>query len=153
MCPRGLSGGGESQNGAKSRRFGMNMPCRAFYEGVNPKTIWNNNYSGHSMALPDPVLPLPFPVSPLPVFLTCNVGKKIGLPRTFSSGRVTSGNCQCAFQALLGHFLFFLIYHIRSRIGLPRTFSSRCVTSGEEKTASVIKEWLLEVEALCFGEV
>ena len=23
-------------------RFGMDMPCMAFYEGVNPKTIWNN---------------------------------------------------------------------------------------------------------------
>ena len=42
MCPRGLSGGGESQNEAKSRRFGMDMPSRAFYEGVNPKTILNN---------------------------------------------------------------------------------------------------------------
>ena len=42
MCPGGLSGGGESQNEAKSRRFGMDMPSRAFYEGVNPKTILNN---------------------------------------------------------------------------------------------------------------
>ena len=42
MCPGRLSGGGESQNEAKSRRFGMDMPCRAFYEGVNPKTIWNH---------------------------------------------------------------------------------------------------------------
>ena len=42
MCPGGLSGGGKSQNEAKSRRFGMDMPCRAFYEGVNPKTILNN---------------------------------------------------------------------------------------------------------------
>ena len=42
MCPGRLSGGGESQNEAKSRRFGMDMPCRAFYEGVNPKTILNN---------------------------------------------------------------------------------------------------------------
>ena len=33
MCPAGLSGGGESQNEAKSRRFGMDMPFRAFYEG------------------------------------------------------------------------------------------------------------------------
>ena len=33
MCPGGLSVGGESQNGAKSRRFGMDLPCRAFYEG------------------------------------------------------------------------------------------------------------------------
>ena len=63
----------------------MNMPCRAFYEGVNPKTIWNNNYSGHSMALPDPVLPLPFPVSLLPVFLMCHIRMKNGLLRTFSS--------------------------------------------------------------------
>ena len=42
MCPRGQSGGGESQNEAKSRRFGMDLPSRAFYEGVNPKTILNN---------------------------------------------------------------------------------------------------------------
>ena len=42
VYPGRLSGGGESQNEAKSRRFGMDMPCRDFYEGVNPKTIWNN---------------------------------------------------------------------------------------------------------------
>ena len=42
MCLADLSGGGESQNEAKSRRFGIDMPSRAFYEGVNPKTIWNN---------------------------------------------------------------------------------------------------------------
>ena len=42
MCPGGMSGGGKSQNEAKSRRFGMDLPSRAFYEGVNPKTIWNN---------------------------------------------------------------------------------------------------------------
>ena len=42
MCPRRLCRGGESQNEAKSRRFGMDMPSRAFYEGVNPKTILNN---------------------------------------------------------------------------------------------------------------
>ena len=42
MCPGGLCRGGESQNGAKSRRFGMDLPSRAFYEGVNPKTILNN---------------------------------------------------------------------------------------------------------------
>ena len=33
MCSGGLSGGGESQNEAKSRRFGMDLPSRAFYEG------------------------------------------------------------------------------------------------------------------------
>ena len=33
MCPGGLSGGGKSQNEAKSRRFGMDMPSRVFYEG------------------------------------------------------------------------------------------------------------------------
>ena len=42
MYPRGPSGGGKSQNEAKSRRFGMNLPSMAFYEGVNPKTILNN---------------------------------------------------------------------------------------------------------------
>ena len=44
MCPGRLSGGGKSQNGAKSRRFGMDLPSRAFYEGVNPKTILNNSH-------------------------------------------------------------------------------------------------------------
>ena len=33
MCPGRLSGGGKSQNEAKSRRFGMDLPSRAFYEG------------------------------------------------------------------------------------------------------------------------
>ena len=33
MCPGGPFRRGESQNGAKSRRFGMDMPSRAFYEG------------------------------------------------------------------------------------------------------------------------
>ena len=33
MCPGGLSGGGKSQNEAKSRRFGIDLPSRAFYEG------------------------------------------------------------------------------------------------------------------------
>ena len=42
MCPRGLCRGGKSQNEEKSRRFGVDLPCRAFYEGVNPKTILNN---------------------------------------------------------------------------------------------------------------
>ena len=42
MYPGRLSRGGKSQNEAKSRRFGMNLPSRAFYEGVNPKTILNN---------------------------------------------------------------------------------------------------------------
>ena len=42
MCPGGLCGGGKSQNEAKSRRFGMDLPSRAFYEGVNPRTILNN---------------------------------------------------------------------------------------------------------------
>ena len=42
MCPVGPSRGGKSQNEAKSRRFGIDRPSRAFYEGVNPKTILNN---------------------------------------------------------------------------------------------------------------
>ena len=36
------------------------------------------------------------PCFPLPVFRTCNVGKEIGLPRTFNSGRVTSGKDETA---------------------------------------------------------
>ena len=47
-----------------------------------------------------PVSSLHFPVSLLPVFLTCNVGKIIGLSRTFSSGRVTSGTSRMPFCAL-----------------------------------------------------
>ena len=42
MYPGGLSGGGKSQNDDFLPRFGMNLPSRAFYEGVNPKTILNN---------------------------------------------------------------------------------------------------------------
>ena len=42
MCPGRLYRGGKSQNEAKSRRFGIDRPSRAFYEGVNPKTILNN---------------------------------------------------------------------------------------------------------------
>ena len=42
ICPGRPSRGGKSQNGAKSRRFGMDTSSRAFYEGVNPKTILNN---------------------------------------------------------------------------------------------------------------
>ena len=33
MSPGALSGGDESQIEAKSRRFGMDLPFRAFYEG------------------------------------------------------------------------------------------------------------------------
>ena len=44
MCPGRLYRGGKSQNEAKSRRFGIDRPSRAFYEGVNPKTILNNCY-------------------------------------------------------------------------------------------------------------
>ena len=42
-------------------------------------------YSGPFVALPDPVLPLPFPVSQLPVFPMCNVRKKNAILRRFSS--------------------------------------------------------------------
>ena len=58
MCPGGLCGGGKSQNEAKSRRFGMDLPSRAFYEGVNPKTILNNCHEYtkryHNSASPQP---------------------------------------------------------------------------------------------------
>ena len=71
MCPGGLSGGGESQNEARSRRFGLDLPSRAFYEGVNPKTIWNNcqrrsasdsgrrRLAGNCQTCPDRQLPRP----------------------------------------------------------------------------------------------
>ena len=47
MCPGGLCRGGKSQNEAKSRRFGMDMPCRAFYEGLIPKRFGTRLF-GHS---------------------------------------------------------------------------------------------------------
>ena len=71
----------------------------------------------------------------LPVFLICHIRSKIGLPCTFSSRSVTSGNHEQAFQALQWHFLLFLICHIRMKNGLPRTFSSRSVTSGNRQWA------------------
>ena len=110
---------------------------------------FEQRYSGTSVvlqgglyALPDLVSPLPFPVLSFPspfrcfrFFLTCNVGKKNGLPLTFSSGRVTSGNCQPAFQAHLWHFPVFRTCNVRKKIGLPRTFSSGRVTSGTAQRA------------------
>ena len=60
---------------------------------------------------------------------------KIGLSRTFSSGRVTSGNCQPAFQGPLWHFPVFRTCNVRKKIGLPRTFSSGRVTSGTAQRA------------------
>ena len=87
----------------------------------------------------------------------CHIRMKNGFPRTFSSRSVTSGNCQCAFKALLWHFLLFLIYHIRNRIGLPRTFSSRSVTSGRDLTAIASNEGFGEVVErwweMCLGNV
>ena len=112
---------------------------------INPKTIWDKTLQQLAQSPLAPLLVLflfclPLsqslvahssglfgtsrPVFPLSVFLMCHIRMKNGLSCTFSSRSVTSGNSQCAFQALLWHFLFFLIYHIRSRIGLSRTFSS-----------------------------
>ena len=121
---------GPSQNDDFLPRFGIHPPSRQPSRAHQSQNDLGQLYSAPSAALPAGLSPLPFPVSPLPVFLTCNVGMKIGLPRTFSSGRVTSGNCQPAFQALLWHFLVFPIYHIRKKIVLSRTFGSRSVTSG-----------------------
>ena len=66
----------------------------------------------------------------LPVFLTCNVRMKIGLPRRFSSGRVTLGICQTAFHALLWHIPVFLTCNVGKKIAIPRRFSSGRVTLG-----------------------
>ena len=66
----------------------------------------------------------------LPVFLTCNVGKKIAIPRRFSSGRVTLGICQTAFQALLWHNPVFPTCNVRMKIDLLRRFSSGRYTLG-----------------------
>ena len=69
MCPGGLCRGGKSQNEAKSRRFGMDMPSRAFYEGLIPKRFGSTLFwllcgpSGRSVwhfsaGFPFPVFPM-----------------------------------------------------------------------------------------------
>ena len=87
-------------------------------------------YSGTSVAFPDGLCGTFRPVFPSRFFRTCNVRKKIGLSRTFSSGRVTSGNCQSAFQAPLWHILVFRTCNVGKKIGLSRTFSFGRVTLG-----------------------
>ena len=79
---------------------------------------------------------LPYPVLPIQVFLTYNVRLKNGLWCTFSSGRVTFGNYQCAFQTLLGHSSLFLTYNVGMKIGLWYTFSSWRNTSGKSSDDS-----------------
>ena len=49
----------------------------------------------------------------LSVFPMYHIRMKNGLPRTFSSRSITSGNPRHAFQAPLWHFPVFLMYHIR----------------------------------------
>ena len=89
---------------------------------INPKTIWDKTLQQLAQSPLAPLLVLflfclPLsqslvahssglfgtsrPVFPLSVFLTCNVGMKNGIPCTFSSGRVTSGNSQAAIQSVL----------------------------------------------------
>ena len=70
------------------------------------------------------------------VFLTCNVGMKIGLWCTFSSWRITLGICQHAFQTLLWHYPLFLTYNVRMKIAILRTFSSWRVTLGTKSDDS-----------------
>ena len=86
---------------------------------INPKTIWDKTLQQLAQSPLAPLLVLflfclPLsqslvahssglfgtsrPVFPLSVFLTCNVGMKIGIPCTFSSGRVTSGNPRPSFR-------------------------------------------------------
>ena len=83
MCLGGLSGGGESQNEAKSRRFGMDLPSRAFYEGVNPKTILNNSHEYTKMHLNSASPPIAFchhrqrnllPTTPFDFAITLSAG-------------------------------------------------------------------------------
>ena len=78
---------------------------------------------------------LPSPLSPPPVFLTFNVRMKNGLSRIFSSRRVTLGNHQGAFQALLWHYPLLLTYNVRMKNCLSRTFDSRRITSGNHRHA------------------
>ena len=102
--------------GPSRPRFAASLPCVALPFPVS--------------LLPFPVSPLPFPILSFPVFRTCNVRRKNAIPHTFSSGRVTSGNCQPAFQGPLWHFPVLPTCTVRKKIGLPRTFSSGRVTSG-----------------------
>ena len=104
------------------------------------QTIWLNSiphplwpFRVVCVAIPDLVSPLPDPVSSFPVFPTCNVRKKNGLSRTFSSGRVTLGNCQCALQRPLWPIPVFRTCNVRMKISLPRTFSSGRVTLGNSQ--------------------
>ena len=121
--------------GPSRPRFAASLPCVALPFPVS--------------LLPFPVSPLPFPILSFSVFRTCNVRKKIGIPSTFSSGRVTSGNCQPAFQASLWHFPVFRTCNVRKKIGFPHTFSSGRVTSGNCQPAFQAHLWHFPVFRTC----
>ena len=113
-----------SPNSPISPRLVKPPPLEGPRRHIAHQTIWNKAVPNPLWHFPDPVSLLPFPVSPLPVFPTCNVRKKNAILHNFSSGRVTSGNCQCAFQAPLWHILVFRTCNVRKKNAIPRTFSS-----------------------------
>ena len=122
---------------------------------INPKTIWDKTLQQLAQSPLAPLLVLflfclPLsqslvahssglfgtsrPVFPLSVFLTCNVGMKIGLSRTFSSGRVTSGNCQTAFQGPLWHFPVFRTCNVGKSMNALLCSYDSCSKSFGEST-------------------
>ena len=66
----------------------------------------------------------------LPVFLICHIRSKNGLPRTFSSRRITLGNPQPAMQCPLWSIPVFLTCNVRTKNAIPRWFCSWRITSG-----------------------
>ena len=100
---------------------------------VLSQIVLGQRYSDPSVAYSGGLCGTFRPVFPFSVFLTCNVRMKNGIPCTFSSGRVTSGNCQPALQATLWHFSVFLTCNVGMKNGLSRTFSSGRVTSGNPR--------------------
>ena len=76
------------------------------------------------------------PLRPFPVFRTCNVRSRIGLSRTFNSGRVTSGNCQTAFQAPLWHFPVFRTCNVGKSMNALLCSYDSCSKSFGESTPS-----------------
>ena len=115
-----------------------NMPSRHLCSTFRRNFV----YQGPSVTLSDPSMLLS-------VFLTYHVRTKNGLPRTFSSRRVTSGNPQPTMQCPLWSIPVFLTYHVRMKNGLPRTFSSRRITLGNPQPAMQCPLWSIPVFLTC----
>ena len=77
----------------------------------------------------------------LSVFPMYHIRMKNGLPRTFSSRSITSGNRWHAFQAPLWHFPVFPMCHIRMKIAILCTFGSWSITSGNHWYPYYMWKW------------